>query len=595
MLVEARQLPDGSTVEGDVTVVGAGPAGIVVSLELAAAGYRVTLAESGGPRYSRQLQELSDLVDFDPARHAPMAEATRRQIGGTSAIWGGRCLPYDRVDFDEREHIRHSGWPVQYEELERYFQKTADYFACGKAEFSIRKIPGIEQTSIVPGLPDGDVLTSSIERWSLPTNFGREYAGLLGSLTQLRLIHGLTCVEIECEPASARVAAIRGRTLGGKTIRLRSRKYVIACGGLETTRLLMASDRVHAGGIGNHSGQLGRFYMGHISGQIAQVQFTTEARRTVFAFDRDPDGVYLRRRFSFAREFQHKMRLPNIVGWLVNPKIYDPSHGNGILSFAYLALASPLFGRYLVSDAIRRAAVSQVGFSAKWPHVRNILRDLRRTLVFMPTFGYKRYVARRKVPGFFQASQSNTYLLHYHGEQVPNADSRVSLAPATDALGMRRLRVDLRYSEQDVDGVLQAHEHWDRHLRRHGCGSLRYLTADQRSSVWKQAGDGLHQCGTTRMSRSPDDGVVSPDGNVHCFDDLFVVSSSTFVTSGQANPTFMIVAFGLRLVDHLKRLLGSVKDAPSTRKSSRLRDAGLDVHKDARSRSSTPSMANPSG
>jgi choline dehydrogenase-like flavoprotein len=56
------------------------------------------------------------------------------------------------------------------------------------------------------------------------------------------------------------------------------------------------------------------------------------------------------------------------------------------------------------------------------------------------------------------------------------------------------------------------------------------------------------------MSADPQDGVVGTNCNVHGLDNLFVASSSIFVTSGQANSTFMIVAFALRLADHLKKI-----------------------------------------
>jgi len=557
MLVDANGLEDGTSLDADVAVLGAGPAGIVLSLELARAGHRVVLAESGGPRYAAEVQELGDTEHYDPARHAPMAECTRRQIGGASVIWGGRCVPYDPVDFDERPYVPHSRWPVRYEDLAGYLQTACDYFFCGRAEFNIKDVPGVKQHSIVPGLPDGDVLSSTLERWSLPTNFGKEYAGRLARSEQVRLVHGLTGTEIECYESGRGVASIRCRTRSGRTIRLRARKYVLACGGLETTRLLLASDRTHPGGIGNHSGHLGRFYMGHVSGEIAQVQFTTDPRRTVFGFDRDAEGVYLRRRFSFTREFLHEKRLPNFACYLVNPKIYEPGHGNGVLSFAYLALSSPLLGKRFAPDAIRKAAVGDGDRGAVWPHVANMLRDLPRTLCFIPTFGYKRFLAWRKVPGFFQYSRSNRYTLHYNCEQVPNPESRVVLTDETDALGMPKLKIDLRYTEQDVDGVVRAHEYLDRHLQAHGCGRLEYLSDDPRLSVWEQASHGFHQCGTTRMSADPADGVVGPACNVHGFDDLFVAGSSTFVTSGQAGSTLMIAVFALRLAEHLSAALES--------------------------------------
>jgi choline dehydrogenase-like flavoprotein len=54
------------------------------------------------------------------------------------------------------------------------------------------------------------------------------------------------------------------------------------------------------------------------------------------------------------------------------------------------------------------------------------------------------------------------------------------------------------------------------------------------------------------MSEHPESGVVGKHCHVHGFENLFVASSSIFVTSGQANSTFTLVAFAIRLADHLK-------------------------------------------
>jgi choline dehydrogenase-like flavoprotein len=54
------------------------------------------------------------------------------------------------------------------------------------------------------------------------------------------------------------------------------------------------------------------------------------------------------------------------------------------------------------------------------------------------------------------------------------------------------------------------------------------------------------------MSARPNAGVVETNCKIHGINNLFVASSSIFVTSGQANSTFMIMSFALRLADHLK-------------------------------------------
>ena len=543
----------------DVAVVGAGPAGIVTALELADGGLEVLLIESGQRRFSSDIQRLADAAS-ETELHAPMSMATRRQVGGASVIWGGRCVPYDPVDFERRDFVPDARWPVGYDQLSPFFQRAGDWFVCGRAAFDVRQMDHLPE-SLVPGLLDGDVRSSTFERWSLPTNFGREYNARLRRSARLQLVMGFTCTRVVCRPGEPGVERLETRSLDGRRISVQARRYVLACGGLETTRLLLASRGPHGNAPGDHSDHLGRWYMGHVEGVVASVRFSTRPRETIFGYERDIDGVYVRRRLSFTPEFQQRRKLPNIVGWLANPDLANPSHGSGVLSFAYLALASPL-GRFFAPDAQRQSLTGHrvpgapYGAVQRGPireHVWNLIRDAWPTARFVVEFGVKRFLARRRrIPGFFVYSAENVYPLQFHAEHLPSRDSRVTLADDRDAVGMPRLRIDIRFSDSDVDGVVRAHQYWDEHLRRHRCGRLEYLTEDVDSAVWEGIGGGFHQLGTTRMSAEPADGVVNPDLAIHGFDDLFIASSSTFVTSSQANSTFMIVAFALRLADKLR-------------------------------------------
>jgi choline dehydrogenase-like flavoprotein len=558
----------GAELSADVAVVGSGPAGIVTALELATSGFDVVLVESGERRFRTDTQELSDAASWNPDRHAPMSMATRRQVGGASVIWGGRCVPFDPIDFARRDFIPDSAWPVRYEDIAPLFQRACDWFVTGRAVFEgsgLRHLP----PSIVPGLPNDDVRTSTFERWSLPTDFGREYGARLKSSTRVRLVTGLTCTRVVVVPGQRRVDHLELRGLGGRRAMVRARHYVLACGGLETTRLLLASPGPDGVSIGDHSGHLGRWYMAHMEGAVARIRFDTPPEATVFGYERDIDGVYIRRRFSFSAEAQKRLALPNIVAWVANPDLPDPSHGSGVLSFAYLALASPV-GRVFAPDAQRESLTGQsvpgspYGPVAAGPlraHTRNLVRDRRAAARFVVGFGARRFLARRRrVPGFFVYSPKNAYPLQYHGEHLPNRDSRVTLSRKLDAVGMPRLDIDLRFSEDDVSSVVKAHQHWDEYLRRHGCGHVEYIHDDVAAAVTARTGGGFHQAGTTRMSARPEDGVLTPALGVHGFEDLSVASSSAFVTSGQANSTFMVVVFALRLVDGMRRELRGWSD-----------------------------------
>ncbi len=552
MQVSATELAPGSRLEADVAIVGAGPAGIVLALELARASIRVVLVESGGDSFNAAAQRLGNTVGDDPS-HTPMSLTTRRQIGGASNLWAGRCVPFDPIDFQVRQIAGSARWPVTYEELMGYFSRTCEWCICGNAVFDAEQIANLAGASLIPGWPGGDIRATSLERWSLPTNFGQMYRKRLQDSPFIELVTNLTCTEVVCAEGGASVAHLVGRTLSGMPVTVKAGRYVLACGGLEATRLLFASNRLHASGIGNHSGHLGRWYMAHVESRIATVHFTTPAARTIYGYERDLDRVYVRRRFTFSPEMLLRHDLPNTAMWLTNPEIADASHGNGTLSLIYLLLASPI-GRYLVSEGIRQSQIKTTQPIFHRTHVANVLRDLGPAAKFAISFGYQRFVKPgRKVPGFFVASASNDYPLVYHGEHLPHYASHVAPVSERDALGVPRLRTRLHFGEQDIQGAIRAHEHFDRYLRRHELGRLEYLYGDLPTAIHERLFGGYHQAGTTRMSLAPQDGVLDPDLAVHGFDDLFVASSSAFVTSSQANTTFMIVAFALRLADHLSR------------------------------------------
>jgi choline dehydrogenase-like flavoprotein len=550
-------------VETELAVVGAGPAGIVVALEAERHGLSVVLLESGNRSFDPAAQDLSEAAERDPHRHAPVSLTVRRQVGGTSTIWGGRCVPYDPVDFAPRPFLGVPDWPIGYKEVERYFQRACDWMACGRAAFSTREIPHLP-SGIVPGFVDGEVLGSSLERWSLPTDFGKVYMGRLEQSPHVRLLTGVTCTEISCPSEGGRARSLACRTCAGGRVTVTAKAFVVACGGLESTRLLMSSAGPEGERLGNRSGHLGHWYMAHVEGSIANVRFSTPPRQTVYGYERDEDGVYVRRRFSFSEEYQQKHDLPNVVSWLGNPEIPDARHGSGPLSFAYLAMTSALGPRF-APEAQRLALTgaeipgTPYGFAtitSRGSHLRNIVRHPLSTGRFMVDFGARRFLTRgRRVPGFFVYNRQNLYPFQYHGEQLPNRASTVSLSRETDQLGRRRLKIDLRFSAADVDGVLRAHEHWDQYFRKLGVGRLEYLHQDLGAAIDKRMGGGFHQIGTTRMSASPADGVVDQNLAVHGVPNVYVASSSAFVTSGQANSTFMVVAFAVRLADHLARQL----------------------------------------
>ena len=139
-------------------------------------------------------------------------------------------------------------------------------------------------------------------------------------------------------------------------------------------------------------------------------------------------------------------------------------------------------------------------------------------------------------------------------EQVPDPESRISLAEDRDSLGLRRVKVDWRHSELERRTAARFTNLIASEFARLGIGRCRIEPWLQHDGVpiTDGLGETYHHMGTTRMAEDPREGVVDKDCAVHGMDNLYVAGSSVFPTGGQANPTLTLVALALRLADRLK-------------------------------------------
>jgi choline dehydrogenase-like flavoprotein len=220
-------------------------------------------------------------------------------------------------------------------------------------------------------------------------------------------------------------------------------------------------------------------------------------------------------------------------------------------------LASPA-GKHFLPEALRKLYVGE-GKHRYIAHISNVIRTLIPTAAEAFRIFTDRYWSKSRKPTIFLRNASGRYTLHYHSEQTPDAENRLRLSDEIDAFGLPRVEIDFRYSKADALVILRAHAIVDTNLRASGIGYLEFPDAEsvRADAILEQARDGMHQIGAARMARDPSAGVVDGDCKVHGIDNLFLASTCTFPTSGQANPTFLGVALAFRLADHLAMLRGT--------------------------------------
>ena len=94
---------------------------------------------------------------------------------------------------------------------------------------------------MIPGVPDDEVLTSVLERWSLPTDFARDYSDPLRQSANLRVFVNAACVATDLDNDLETVLSLKVWTSAAKTFSATPRIFVLAAGGIEVPRLLLSS------------------------------------------------------------------------------------------------------------------------------------------------------------------------------------------------------------------------------------------------------------------------------------------------------------------------------------------------------------------
>ena len=271
MLIDAKELSEHSLIEGDVIIAGGGMAGITLARRLGDAGFDVVVLESGGLTPEARTQAL---YDGKTTLGAPGNEsrdlndylgASRvRCFGGSGARWGGKCAPLDPIDFEKRDWVAHSGWPITRGQMQTYYDRacaTLDLPVFGATPVSVMgaKDPVFAERSTA--------FTLRPRRYSLTTGaIGEAYDAFKKSASEhprVRVYLNINVTKVQLDERGVSVDSLEVRELSGRQHEVRGRNYVLAMGGIENVRLMLVSNDVQKHGVGNHSDWLGRAFQGH--------------------------------------------------------------------------------------------------------------------------------------------------------------------------------------------------------------------------------------------------------------------------------------------------------------------------------------------
>lgn len=528
MLIDARAVESGTVLRADVCIVGAGAAGVAIAHALAGGPYDVLLLESGGFHQDAAGAALNEGrivgTPLDPASDLRL-EATRlRMFGGTANHYAGWSRPLDALAFAARDWVPDSGWPFDAAALAPFYRRAAAAMGLGPDAYDWRWW-GRERGFGAAVLDGGDFETGVIQMTT--QHPGVRYREALVAAPRVRVCLHATVVELALAADGGRLAGVEVATNTGRRFRAEARAYVLATGGIEVPRLLLASSRaVRPRGVGNEHDLVGRYFMEHLS---------LNCGGAVFAGALEEFALYRPRETPAADAAAPPIKvlgyLEPTAGAQRRERLLSLEITLGILPLDALAKIAPPSERL---DGLATADVARLAALGRGGGVAAAVRVV--------------------------------------AEQAPNPASRVTLLADRDALGVPRVALDWRPQASDRASVVRGLLLFARALGRQGLGRLQLATGellgkrllpgpsfvvtdpDARAlpPLDFAVGTGFHHMGTARMHADPRRGVVDAHCRVHSVPNLYVAGSAVFPTGGSAGPTFTLVALALRLADHLR-------------------------------------------
>jgi choline dehydrogenase-like flavoprotein len=454
----------------DCCVVGSGFAGLTIAMDLADRGHRVLLLEAGELDFSDRSQEvyhgevIGDL-------YMDLAHARLRMFGGTSGHWQGWCRPLDEIDFQHKEAFPKAFWPIRKADLDPFLA------------------PAMAMLEIEPAPADEEISGLGIEKvhfmLSPPVRFGEKYRDKVQNSGTLTCC--LNANVFELQTSGNAIVGLTAVDYDGASVDVSARHFVLACGGIENSRILLHADARTNGQIVKNDGCLGKYWMEHPHFRIgsAVVFMTPDEERTFYALtaDKQQELGLLNCNLRVDGRFSRKK---------TNELVKD------------MACVAPSLGEWAMRQ-LGHSFVCGMSVHAAWeqePRPENRIALSKETA---DRFGVPHTVLHWSKSERDLDTVRKTAL--QYGEYLAQAN-------------IGRLKLD--------DWIL---------------GEGDYPEDDLLG--------GNHHMGGTRMGEGEGDGVVDRNLKVWGQNNLYVCGSSVFPAGGHANPTLTIVQLALRLSEHL--------------------------------------------
>ncbi len=523
MRIDAASLQSAQVIAADVCILGGGVAAIALANELLAHCGKIVILESGGDAFEEDAQSFNAVEGF-PKVYADPMYSRLRSLGGSSNHWLNNTSPFDPIDFEAREWIPNSGWPISFDEVNRYYPKAGVYCGVGDDGYDSRQ--WLERAGLRSPLNNSAVVRPKIAKAaSPPTRFFQKHGGVLAASKRVTILSHANVVELEFDAGTQHVNRAIFTATGILRHSVVAPVFVMCMGGIENARMLLHFNNKYNQQLGNRHGNVGRYFMDHPSMDPATVLTPSQglAQHLRADFGNRFAGVF----FDQTEAALRSRRITNSRISFFDMSNYDLS--DGISSF------------HILKEKLAKGQVPDELLK----HMGNLLFDLD-----MVAEAISRKSFNKKL--FEHAEDFAGLSVSVMMEQTPEYSNRVRLGQTVDRLGIPRAVIDWSLSASDIEMMWQGLFSLGVELGKLSLGRIRLLKERSDRLFGDQMGFGNHHMGTTRMALSDKTGVVDRNSRVFGTNNLYIAGSSVFPTGSHVPPTLTIVALTIRLAEFLR-------------------------------------------
>jgi choline dehydrogenase-like flavoprotein len=528
MIIDGKKLIKSKSFEADLCIMGCGVAGTVLANELNNIFPNIVIIESGDEWYSQEAQDL--YAASKPPKYYPDPIHSRlRFLGGASNHWGNNTSPLSSIDFEKRDWIPNSGWPISLKDVSPYYPKAAKYCGTGEDGYETQHwLKHFKQNNLVSSSANVEI---GIAKASIPpVRFFAEHGEVIKSSKKITLIKNSNIVDIQFNSQSKKIDKVTFQSYNDISHFVEAKQYVMCFGGIENARMLAYFNLKNKNSLGNQNDNVGRYFMDHNTVRAAHLY--TKNRELFELFE----GQFIDTRrvlsfFQLSEKALKENQTTNLRIPLVNATEYELS--DGISSF------------HILSQSAQEEKLPD----NMWSHLSNVLMD---SDMVIEAISRKKFDKRL----FDHANEFSGYRSPLMIEQTPNRHNRIKLSNGNDRYGIPKIEINWRLTDLDKKLVWRGLELFAKEAGAQSLGRIRLLKERESRIFGDQMGFGSHHMGTTRMADDAEFGVVDKDLKVFGTENLFVAGCSVFPTGGHVPPTMTIVALTIRLAKYLKESNG---------------------------------------